>query len=172
MRASWSKPGSTVFYTAAELRELTPVRANVENLAVKQPDLRDAFLCHAWEDRKGVAQELYDMLKARGVRVWFSEKDIGFGVPFMRAIDKGLANSRVGIVLVTPAMLRSLPNEGVADKELSALLQGERLVPIVHQTTYDKLREVSPLLASRNGLNTMEDSLSEVADKVADFVSL
>jgi len=47
---------------------------------------------------------LHDLLEARGVRVWFSEKDVGLGVPLMRAIDKGLANSRIGIVLVTHAL--------------------------------------------------------------------
>jgi len=170
VKASWSKPGSTVFYTPAEVREFTPVRAVVEDLAAKRPVLRDVFLCHAWNDRKGAAQELNDLLEARGVRVWFSEKDIGLGEPFMRAIDKGLANSRVGLVLVTPEMLKTLPAGGVADKELSALLAGERLVPIVHQTTYDALREVSPLLASRNGLNTAEESMAEVAAKLADLV--
>ena len=108
----------------------------------------------------------------RGVRVWFSEKDIGLGEPFMRSIDKGLANSRVGIVLVTPAMLNTLPKGGVADKELSALLAGERLVPIVHQTTYDALREVSPLLASRNGLSTAEDTMTGVAAKLAELVTV
>ena len=172
VKASWSKPSSTVFYTPLELRELTPVRANVETLAAKQPDLRDVFLCHAWDDRKGAAKELNDLLEGLGVKVWFSEKDIGLGEPFMRAIDKGLANSRVGIVLVTPAMLSTLPNEGVADKELSALLAGERLVPIVHQTTYDALREVSPLLASRNGLNTTDNSMVEVAAKLAELVTV
>ena len=53
---------------------------------------------------------------------WFSEKDVGLGTPLLRAIDKGLAKSRVGIVLVTPALLRRLPAEGIADKELSAPL--------------------------------------------------
>jgi hypothetical protein len=154
------------------VRELTPVRANVENLAAKQPDLRDVFLCHAWGDRQSVAKELHDLLETRGVRVWFSEKDIGLGEPFMRSIDKGLANSRVGIVLVTPAMLSALPRGGVADRELSALLAGERLVPIVHQTTYDALREVSPLLASRNGLSTAEDTMEGVAAKLAELVTV
>jgi hypothetical protein len=161
-----------VFYTPAEVRELTPVRKNVEQLAVKLPDLRDVFLCHAWDDRNGAAKELYELLKASGVRVWFSEEDIGLGEPFMRSIDKGLASSRVGIVLVTPAMLSTLPRGGVADKELSALLAGERLVPIVHQTTYDALREVSPLLASRNGLNTADDTMSGVASKLAELVTI
>jgi hypothetical protein len=62
----------------------------------------------------------------------------------MRAIDKGLAASRIGLVLVTPALLARLPKESVADKELSALLAGNRLVPIVHNTTYEALRNVSP----------------------------
>ena len=106
------------------------------------------------------------------MKVWFSEKDVGLGVPLMRAIDKGLANSRIGIVLVTPALLRRLPSEGIADKELSALLAGERLVPIVHQTTYDALRNVSPLLASRSGLSTAEETLAQVAEKLVELVSL
>ncbi|HXI41440.1 MAG TPA: toll/interleukin-1 receptor domain-containing protein [Bryobacteraceae bacterium] len=150
---------------------LTPIRNSVENLA-KPPDLRDVFLCHAWDDRQGAAKELHDLLESRGVRVWFSEKDVGLGVPLLRAIDRGLANSKIGIVLVTPSLLRRLPAEGIADKELSALLAGERLVPVVHGTTYEALREVSPLLASRSGLSTAEDSIGGVAAKLAELVTL
>lgn len=168
----WSSGGSSVLYTSEQVQALTPVRENVESLAASQPDLRDVFLCHAWDDRQGSAKELHDLLEARGVRVWFSEKDLGLGVPMMRAIDKGLVNSRVGIVLVTPAMLLRLPAEGVADKELSALLRRERLVPVVHGTTYDELEKVSLLLASRAGLNTAEESMEEVATKIAELVAI
>jgi hypothetical protein len=56
--------------------------------------------------RAGAAKELYDLLQSRGVSVWFSEKDIGLGTPFLREIDKGLVKSKVGIVLVTPALER------------------------------------------------------------------
>lgn len=167
----WSGAGSSVWYTPEEVRALTPVRNSVEVLA-KQPDLRDVFLCHAWDDRQGAAKQLHDLLESRGVSVWFSEKDVGLGVPLLRAIDKGLANSRVGIVLVTPALLRRLPAEGIADKELSALLARERLVPVVHGTTYEALREVSPLLASRSGLSTAEEPMADVAAKLAELVAL
>jgi hypothetical protein len=137
-----------------------------------QPELRDVFLCHAWGDRKGVAKELHDLLETSGVKVWFSEKDLGLGVPMMRAIDKGLANSRVGLVLVTPAMLERLPKESVADKELSTLLASNQLIPIVHDTSYDALRNVSPMLASRTGLDTSEDSMEVVAKKIAELVDV
>jgi hypothetical protein len=153
------------------VQALTPIRRTVESRAT-QPELRDVFLCHAWDDRQGAAKELHDLLESRGVSVWFSEKDVGLGVPLMRAIDKGLANSRIGLVLVTPALLLRLPKEGIADKELSALLARDQLVPIVHNTTYEALREVSPLLGSRSGLSTAEESMADVAAKLAELVAL
>jgi len=161
----WAKAGSSLAYTSDQVMSLTPVRDEIEKKAALQPDLRDVFLCHAWDDRTGVAKELHDLLEASGVKVWFSEKDLGLGVPMMRAIDKGLANSKIGLVLVTPALLSRLPKEGVADKELSTLLAGNRLIPIVHNTTYDELRNISPMLASRSGLDTSEDTMAIVAKK-------
>ncbi len=157
-------------YTPAEVRALTPVRDSVEKRA-SLPDLRDVFLCHAWDDRQGAAKELHDLLESRGVSVWFSEKDVALGTPLLREIDKGLAKSRVGIVLVTPALLRRLQGEGIADKELSALLARDLLVPIVHDTTYEALREVSPLLGSRSGLSTAENPMADVAAKLAELVA-
>lgn len=167
----WSPAGSAVWYTPAEVRTLTPVRTNVEQRATV-PDLRDIFLCHAWDDRKGPAKELHDLLEARKVSVWFSEKDVVLGASLLREIDKGLRSSRVGIVLVTPAFLRRVQAEGIADKELSALLALDLLVPIVHDTTYEALREVSPLLGSRSGLSTVEEPMKDIAAKLAELVAL
>lgn len=167
----WSRAGSTLVYTPTEVRALTPVRATVEKRA-SVPDLRDVFLCHAWDDRSGAAKELHDALESRGVKVWFSEKDVALGTSLLREIDKGLAKSRVGVVLVTPAFLRRVQGEGIADKELSALLAREQLVPIVHGTTYGALRDVSPLLGSRTGLDTAEDSMPNIAAKLAELVTI
>ncbi len=108
---------------------------------------------------------------SRGVRVWFSEKDIALGTPLLREIDRGLAKSRVGIVLVTPALLRRLQGEGIADKELSALLARDQLVPVLHETTYEALREISPLLGSRTGLSTAENPMAHVAAKLAELLA-
>ncbi len=170
-RPRWSPAGSSVAYTLGEVRALTPFRESVEK-RVSLPEFRDVFLCHAWDDRAGAAKELHDLLESRGVSVWFSEKDVALGTPLLREIDRGLAKSRVGIVLVTPALLRRLQGEGIADKELSALLARDLLVPIVHGTTYEALREVSPLLGSRSGLSTTENPMANVAAKLAELVAI
>lgn len=75
-------------------------------------------------------------------------------------------------MLVTPALLTRLASEGIADKELSELLARDRLIPVVHKTTYEALREVSPLLGSRSGLNTAEDSMADIAAKIAELVDV
>jgi len=166
-KAKWSPAWSTVLYTPAQIRTLTPVRENIIN----QPaaDKYDVFLCHAWDDRKEAAKELSDKLTGKGIKVWFSEKDLPVGTPMLREIDKGLAKSRAGLVLVTPAFLKRIEAEGVAEKELSALLAKDRLIPIVHNTTYDALRDVSPLLGSRSGFDTREDSLDEIVSKIVEL---
>lgn len=102
--------------------------------------------------------------------VWFSEKNVVLGTPLMREIDRGLAKSRAGLVLVTPAFVERLKAAGVADKELSALLARDLLVPVVHETTYEKLRDESPLLASRSGLDTAEDTMEQIALKISELV--
>ncbi|HML72012.1 MAG TPA: toll/interleukin-1 receptor domain-containing protein [Macellibacteroides fermentans] len=170
-KAHWSSANSTILYTSAEIRTLTPIRENIEKRS-DLPDLRDVFLCHAWDDRKGAAKELHDLLEHNGVSVWFSEKDVLLGSSLLREIDKGLAKSRVGIVLVTPSFLNRVKGEGIADKELSALLARDLLVPIVHNTTFENLREVSPLLGSRSGLSTTEESMDRVAAKLVELVTL
>lgn len=169
-KPSWSRSGSSLVYTPNEVLTLTPVRESFEK-RVAVPDLRDIFLCHAWDDRKEAAKELYDLLVSSGVSVWFSERDVLLGTPLLREIDKGLAKSRVGIVLVTPAFLSRVQGEGIADKELSVLLARDRLIPIVHNTTYDALREVSPLLGSRSGLSTADDTMEIIAAKLAELVT-
>ncbi len=171
MKPRWSPAGSAVFYTPAEVQALTPIRRSAE-ARPPAPERRDIFLCHAWDDREGAAKELHDLLEARGVSVWFSEKDVLLGSNLLREIDKGLAKSRVGIVLVTPSFLNRVRGEGIAEKELSALLARDLLVPIVHNTTYEALRDVSPLLGSRSGLSTAENPMSTVSAKLAELIAI
>jgi TIR domain len=166
-RSRRTRSGGSVSYTPSEWRSIEPLERKATEQALQHPERRDLFLCHAWDDREGSASELYDRLKSNGATVWFSEKDLTLGTQMLRSIDKGLRNSRVGIVLVTPALLRSIENEGIAEKELSVLLATGRVIPVTHGTTFQALRDVSPMLASHSGLDTAESSLEDVAAKIA-----
>lgn len=159
-----------VTYTTTERRYLAPVEEQATLQAETHPERRDVFLCHAWGDREGAARDLYDYLESYGVDVWFSEKDVALGANLIREIDRGLKMSRIGVVLVTPNMIKSLASQGIADKELSALLATDRVIPVTHNTTFEALREESLLRASRSGLSTEGSSLDEVAVKIANAV--
>ena len=169
-RAKWSSAASTILYTPAEIKTLTPLRNEVEKRA--KIDLKDIFLCHAWEDRKTTAKNLTDLLVGNGTSVWFSENEVLLGSNLLREIDKGLANSRVGIVLVTSSFLKRIQGNGIADKELSALLSRDQLIPVLDGVTFEELFSVSPLLASRSGLNTSEETMEDIANKLSEVVSV
>lgn len=129
------------------------------------------FLCHAWPDRKADAKDVYDLLLEEDVSVWFSEVSLRPGTDMRVAIERGLVSSRLGIVLVTPAMLDKLRTDrSVANAELSALLRRNLLVPVMHGVTFEQLDQVSPLLASRGGFNTAEESLGDIVVKLAELV--
>ncbi len=170
-RPRWSPVGSSVAYTSDEVVALDRYRQTVEAVGPRAESY-DLFLCHAWDDRRETATELHGLLEAEQVSVWFSEKDIILGQPFMREIDKGLAKTRIGLVLITPAFLKRIESGGVSEKELSELLARDLLIPVAHGVTYDEIRAVSPLLGSRHGLSTAEDSFEDIAKKVAELVKL
>lgn len=167
----WSPATSPVTYTANEVVALDRYRTKVEAIGPRA-EFYDLFLCHAWDDRREAADELHGLLEDEGVSVWFSEKDIILGQPFMREIDKGLAKTRIGLVLITPAFLKRIESGGVSEKELSELLARDLLIPVAHGVTYDEIRAVSPLLGSRNGMSTDDDSMENIAKKVAELVAV
>lgn len=162
-----TRAGRSVSYSPTEWRSVEPFTKKASEQAQAYPERRDLFLCHAWDDRESTAKELYGHLKSNGASVWFSEEDLPLGSLMIREIDKGLRNSRVGIVLVTPALLKSIESEGVAEKELAVLLSTRRVIPVLHEVGFDDLNNVSPMLASHAGLNTKDSSLDSVAAKVA-----
>lgn len=64
----------------------------------------DVFLSHASADNE-VATQLYDELTARGLDTWFDGAELRLGESLMRQIDRGIAGSRCGLLLITVAFL-------------------------------------------------------------------
>jgi hypothetical protein len=96
-----------------------------------------------------------------------------------RAERAGILEARSALPRIAPAPAwcalkcpALFDRAGVADKELSALLATGRVIPVAHGTTFEALRDVSPLLAARSGLSTEESSLEDVAAKIVDTVRI
>lgn len=166
-RPAWQPSTSTAKYTQEQVQDLRPVRA----ATVLRTQEHDVFLCHAWPDRKTAAQDVYDLLGEEDISVWFSEVSLRPGTDMRVAIERGLVSSRMGFVLVTPAMLEKLRTDrSIANNELSALLRRNLLVPVMHGVTFEELDLVSPTLASRGGFSTAEEPMEEIVVKIAELV--
>ena len=66
----------------------------------------DAFICHASKDKDDFVHPLAEKLKARGLKVWYDEYSLKIGDSLRQSIDKGLANSRYGIAILSPTFFK------------------------------------------------------------------
>jgi hypothetical protein len=110
----------------------------------------DVFISHAWEDKESFARPLAKALEAKGLRVWFDEFTLRVGDSLRRSIDRGLAKSRYGVVILSPNFF----GKEWPQKELDALVSRESLhekiiLPVWHNITVEQVRRHSPMLADR-----------------------
>ena len=132
---------------------------------VESSDKWDVFISHASEDKNDFARPLAEALRATGLHVWFDEFTLRVGDSLRRSIDKGLANSRFGVVIVSPAFLqREWPQ-----KELDGLtareINGEKVIlPVWHKIDQQTLAKYSPTLADRLATHSAKGLDQVVAD--------
>jgi formylglycine-generating enzyme required for sulfatase activity len=110
----------------------------------------DVFISHASEDKEDVASPLAEALRREGLRVWYDEFTLRVGDSLLHSIDHGLANSRYGIVILSPHFFAKQWTQkelaGLAAREVS----GEKVIlPVWHNITAEQVREYSPTLADR-----------------------
>ena len=63
----------------------------------------DVFICHASEDKASFVKELAEELRERNVSVWYDEFSLNLGDSLVKSIDKGIADSAYGIVVLSPS---------------------------------------------------------------------
>lgn len=132
----------------------------------------DVFVSHASEDKDEVAIPLAQVLRRAGLRVWLDRQELRIGDSLHEKIDEGLANSRYGIVIVSPSFL----DKRFPRKELDGLFAREDAVghnlilPIWHQLDKAAVAGYSPILADRLAGNTA-DGIPSVAAQIIDVVT-
>jgi hypothetical protein len=137
------------------------------------PKEHDVFISHASEDKDGFVRALAEGLRTRGVNVWYDEFELRVGDSLRRSIDKGLANSRFGIVVLSSAFFAKnwtqYELDGLVTKELSGT--GKVILPIWHKVSKDEVAGFSPTLADKVALNTGVQSLDEIVEAIVAVVS-
>lgn len=145
------------------------VAERVRAAVATRPDRQYDFFCsYAKLDGYETARAVCDNLESLGASVWFDDDAMKVGRSMSRAMDLGLARSRAGIVVVTPAYLagRFWP-----ERELGALLHKDIVVPVLHNVTFEQLGDVSPFLADTKGFTTAGEDPAGIAAKIFAAVS-
>jgi len=132
----------------------------------------DAFISHASEDKDKVARPLANALTRLGFRVWYDEFELKVGDSLRQTIDKGLINSRYGIVILSPSFFaKNWPQyelNGLTSREIA----GEKVIlPVWYKITKVDLLAYSPNLADKVAVTADKKSIKAIALALAEVMA-
>lgn len=131
----------------------------------------DVFISHASEDKDEVVRPLAQALKSEGLSVWYDEFELKIGDSLRRKIDKGLANSKFGIVVLSKEFIRKGWTNYELDGIITKSVGGEQVIlPIWHNITKKEVIEYSPSLADKLARNTSFYTVEEIAREIAEVI--
>ena len=127
----------------------------------------DLFISHASEDKDTFVRPLAVALRSLGVSVWYDEFSLRLGDSLSRSIDRGLAQSSYGLVVISPAFIRKPWPEyelrGLVSREIA---EDRVILPIWHGVARDDVLAFSPPLCDKVALNTGGLDAKDVAIQV------
>lgn len=131
----------------------------------------DVFVSHASEDKDEVVRPLAIALKDLGLKVWYDEFELKIGDSLRKKIDKGLANSRFGIVVLSKDFFRKGWTNYELDGIVSKAVSSEQIIlPIWHNITKQELLGFSPSLADKVARSTTTHTVEEIANEISELI--
>lgn len=131
----------------------------------------DVFISHASEDKNEIVRPLANSLVEKGVKVWYDEFEMKIGDSLRRKIDKGLANSRFGIVVISNDFIKKGWTNYELDGIITKAISGEQIIlPIWHNITKKEVIDFSPSLADKLARNTAINTVDEIAIEIAELI--
>ncbi len=134
----------------------------------KQEKKWDAFISHAVEDQNSFVRNLVAMLTRLGLSIWYAETALQVGDSLSTSINKGLAHSRYGIVVISPHFMA----KRWTNWELAGLVNRQNsqeqnvILPIWHGVKKNDVINFSPPLVDLMALNTTTEQADEIAFKL------
>jgi hypothetical protein len=113
--------------------------------------LSDAFICHSSEDKDGFVRPLAERLREQHVEVWYDEFSLNVGDSLRRPIDRGLAQSRFGIVVLSQSFFSKQWSQWELDGFVARQNSGDVnvILPIWHGLQREDVIAYSPSLADK-----------------------
>lgn len=131
----------------------------------------DVFISHASEDKDSIVRELANALVKEGLTVWYDEFELKIGDSLRRKIDRGLANSRVGLVVLSPSFISKGWTNYELDGIVTRTVTGEQiLLPIWHNITKSEVIAFSPSLADKVARSTATHTVEEIASEISELI--
>lgn len=144
------------------------VREKKDLSEFKSDGIYDVFISHASEDKEPFVKSLAIALADRGLKVWYDEFTLQIGDSLRRMIDRGIASSRIGLVVLSPSFVKKDWTNHELDGILARTIEGQqRLLPIWHEISKQEVLDYSPSIADKVARSTTSYTVDEIAAEIS-----
>jgi hypothetical protein len=131
----------------------------------------DLFISHASEDKDEIVRPLATILEKLSVCVWYDEFSLQLGDSLSVSIDKGLQESRFGLLVLSKAFIA----KNWTDYEYRSLLTrqngGEKVIlPLWYGIDADEVKKYSLYLGGIKALSITKETLGKAVDAILQVV--
>lgn len=164
LRTNISTKPSTYLAEPASFENTSPLHSG----DLPSQEYYDVFISHASEDKDSFVRSLAGDLSRLGFHVWYDEFELKIGDSLRETVDKGLVNSKYGIVVLSKSFL----DKNWPKHELNGLfareVEGRKVIlPIWHNIIKADILRYSPILADKFALSSNNMSMDELVQALA-----
>ena len=127
----------------------------------------DAFISHASEDKQEFVKPLAEKLSGLGLKIWYDEFELKVGDSLRGSIDRGLVNSKYGIVVLSKYFfLKNWPQyelNGLTAREIDSR---KVILPIWYGIIKRDILKYSPSLADKIAIDSSKKTIAEIATEL------
>ena len=137
------------------------------------PPEYDLFVSHASEDKPGFVRPLANILRELGISVWYDEFTLKVGDSISTSINKGLSQSRFGLVVISQAFInKPWPKAELEGLSAVAITKGSAtfILPIWHGVSHSDVLAFSPILADKVAIRTGDSDAAGISLQILQVI--
>jgi len=131
----------------------------------------DAFISHASEDKQEFVRPLAEKLTELGLKIWYDEFALKVGDRLRGSIDRGLVNSRYGIVVLSKDFFSKNWPQYELDGLTAREIDGRKVIlPIWYGISKKDVLRYSAPLADKIAIDSSKKTIAEIAAELKEEI--
>ncbi|SFL81530.1 TIR domain-containing protein [Methanobrevibacter olleyae] len=144
--------------------------SNNKNKSINKKEY-DIFVSHSSEDKEDFVKEFVNLLKQKGLSVWYDDDIVKIGHNLRKRISKGIKSSNYAVVIFSEDFFKSKWTNYEYDNIFLDFYDEEKVLPILHDLTIEDLEKFDGSIPLIRALSTKKFTVEEIIHEILERIN-